>query len=174
MSRWAVLAARSLGLDEETQQRCALAARFHDVGKFVVPESILRKEGPLSRLEWDVMRMHPAYGAWLVDFAPGLDGVGAIIREHHERHDGSGYPAGKKGDEIRPEAAIVGVCDAWAAMRNGRAYAPARSQSEARAELLAARGTQFAPDVVETFLMFDEEELAELEELDAVAPAQRR
>jgi two-component system cell cycle response regulator len=156
MARWARLAARALGLDRAAQERCAVAARFHDVGKYVVPEAILGKKGTLTRLEWEVVRMHPEYGAWLVELVPEFRGVGRIIREHHERVDGGGYPAGKRQDEISSEARIVAICDAWSAMRSGRPYAQAKSESEARAELLAARGSQFDARTVETFLMFDE------------------
>ncbi|MHB8060642.1 MAG: diguanylate cyclase [Gaiellaceae bacterium] len=160
MERWATLVARSLGLDEEAQQRCALAARYHDIGKSTLPKAVLGKSGPLTIVEWELVREHPEMGATLVELAPELSGVGGIIREHHERFDGRGYPAGKKMEEIAPEARIVACCDAWEAMRSERSYAAARSASEARAELLAGRGTQFDPEVVMAFLMFDEGDFA--------------
>jgi two-component system cell cycle response regulator len=156
MERWAALVARALGLDEQAQRRCALAARYHDIGKSTLPETILGKNGPLSILEWELVKEHPEMGATLVELAPELDGVGRIIREHHERYDGRGYPEGKKSEEISIEAQIIACCDAWEAMRRERAYAAARTASEARAELLAGRGTQFDPEVVMAFLMFDE------------------
>jgi diguanylate cyclase (GGDEF)-like protein len=159
MERWAELVARALGLDEQAQRRCALATRFHDVGKSALPESILVKHGPLSVAEWELVCEHPERGAKLVELAPGLASVGSIIREHHERFDGRGYPFGKSHDEISPEARIVACCDAWSAMRSNRPYAPAKTASEARAELLAGRGTQFDPNVVMAFLMFDEADL---------------
>jgi two-component system cell cycle response regulator len=171
MARWARLAAKALGLDPGAQERCAVAARFHDVGKYVVPQGILGKQGPLTRLEWEVVRMHPEYGAWLIELVPEFRGVGQIIREHHERVDGGGYPAGKRQDEISSEARIVAVCDAWSAMRNGRPYARAKSESEARAELLAGRGSQFDARIVETFLMFDETDVKEEEGEEEPLPA---
>ncbi|MGZ4358830.1 MAG: bifunctional diguanylate cyclase/phosphohydrolase [Gaiellaceae bacterium] len=164
MARWARLAARALGLDPGAQERTAVAARFHDVGKYVVPQAILGKQGPLTSLEWEVVRMHPEYGAWLIELLPEFQGVGQIIREHHERVDGRGYPEGKGWQDISREARIVAVCDAWLAMRNGRPYAGAKSESEARAELLAGRGSQFDAEIVETFLMFDEAGVASSEE----------
>ena len=156
MERWAALVARALGLDEAAQRRCALAARYHDVGKSTLPKAILSKDGPLSILEWDLVKEHPEMGATLVELAPELAGIARIIREHHERYDGRGYPRGKKNEEISTEARIIACCDAWEAMRSERAYAAARTASEARAELLAGRGTQFDPEVVMAFLMFDE------------------
>jgi diguanylate cyclase (GGDEF)-like protein len=156
MEKWAALVARALGLDEEAQKRCALAARYHDIGKSTLPKAILGKNGPLTLVEWELVREHPEMGATLVELAPELAGVGSIIREHHERFDGRGYPAGKKREEISPEARIVSCCDAWEAMRRERSYAAVRTVSEARAELLAGRGTQFDPEVVMAFLMFDE------------------
>ena len=159
MERWAELVARALGLDEEAQRRCALAARYHDVGKSALPESILVKPGPLSEVKWELVQEHPERGASLMEASPELGSVAPIIREHHERFDGRGYPCGKSREEISPEARIVACCDAWDAMRNARPYAPVKTVSEARAELLAGRGTQFDPNVVMAFLMFDEAEL---------------
>jgi two-component system, cell cycle response regulator len=163
MERWAELVARSLGLDERAQRRCALATRFHDVGKSALPESILTKQGPLTVVEWELVQEHPGKGATLVELAPELESVAPIIREHHERFDGRGYPYGKRQNEISTEARIVFCCDAWDAMRRQRSYAPAMTVCEARAELLAGRGTQFDPDVAMAFLMFDEAELGEAE-----------
>ena len=156
MECWATLVARALGLNEKAQRRCTLAARYHDIGKSALPESILAKRGPLSMVEWELVQEHPERGAALVEVVPELVGIGNIIREHHERFDGRGYPEGKMKEEISPEARIVACCDAWMAMRSERPYAGAKSVSEARAELLAGRGKQFDPEVVMAFLMFDE------------------
>jgi diguanylate cyclase (GGDEF)-like protein len=163
MAAWAALTARALGLDDEAQERCGVAARFHDVGKAVIPDGILTKAGPLNQAEWELLHEHPDFGAKLVGSIPRFATAASVIREHHERFDGRGYPRGIARNEISPEGQIVALCDAWVAMRSGRPYAPARSESEARAELLAARGTQFDPVIVETFLMFDEASVAELD-----------
>jgi two-component system, cell cycle response regulator len=156
MERWAALVARALGLDENAQRRCALAARYHDIGKSSLPEAILEKNGPLSMIEWELVKEHPEMGATLVELTPELADIAHIIREHHERYDGRGYPEGKEKEEISTEAQIIACCDAWQAMRSERAYAAARTANEARAELLAGRGTQFDPEVVMAFLMFGE------------------
>jgi hypothetical protein len=161
MATWAALTARALGLDVDAQRRCAVAARFHDVGKAVIPKEVLHKRGPLSTAEWELLHEHPAFGARLVSLIPQFATAAPVILDHHERFDGRGYPRGIQREEISREGHIVGLCDAWVAMRSGRPYAPPKSESEARAELLAARGTQFDPEVVETFLMFDERAVAE-------------
>lgn len=159
MQKWARLVARAMGLDDSAQRSCAMAARFRDIGKSVLPDSILAKEGPLTPVEWELVFEHPDRGARLVELAPGLEQVASIIREHHERYDGRGYPLGKCREEISTEARIVACCDAWSAMREDRPFARAKTASEARAELLAGRGTQFDPEVVMAFLMIDEEDL---------------
>jgi two-component system cell cycle response regulator len=171
MATWAALTARAMGMDDEAQERCAVAARFHDVGKAVIPSGILDKRGPLNAAEWELLHEHPAFGARLVGLIPQFATAAKVILEHHERFDGRGYPRGMQRQEISPEGHIVALCDAWVAMRSGRPYKPAKSESEARAELLAARGTQFDPEVVETFLQFDEVSVAEL---DAELELQRR
>src|SRR5450830_64670 len=175
MERWATLVARALGLDENAQRRCALAARYHDIGKSSLPESILGKRGPLSTVEWELVQEHPERGAALVELAPELVSIGDIIREHHERFDGRGYPKGKMKEEISTEARIVACCDAWMAMRSDRPYAGAKSASESRAELLAGRGKQFDPEVVMDFLMFDEGDFEGAERtLDALSAQRKR
>jgi HD-GYP domain-containing protein (c-di-GMP phosphodiesterase class II) len=168
MERRAVLVEAERAGDEQAQRRCALAARYHDIGKSALPESILAKNGPLTGVEWELVQEHSERGATLVELAPELKSVATIIREHHERFDGRGYPCGKSKDEISPEARIVACCDAWYAMRSDRPYSPAKTVSEARAELLAGRGTQFDPNVVMAFLMVGETELGDPD--DALAP----
>ena len=156
ISRWAELVAREMGLDLEAQRRCAVAARFHDIGKIAIPTSILRKRAQLGDTEWELVREHPEHGARLVALVPEFRDVAPLIRDHHERPDGTGYPMGKRGREISLEAAVISVCDAWAAMRTPRAYRPAHSRDYARGELASCRGTQFDSDVVDAFLAIEE------------------
>lgn len=146
----AVRVAREIGLAEATVRRCAVAALLHDVGKAFVPETILEKPGPLTEAEWCRVREHPQLGAeFLAELSPELSDVAEIIGDHHERPDGRGYPAGKRAGEIRIEARIIAVCDAWAAMRSDRPYRPALSDDEALAELRIGRGRQFDGLVVD-------------------------
>jgi HD-GYP domain-containing protein (c-di-GMP phosphodiesterase class II) len=127
----------------------ALAAKLHDVGKLTIPPSILAKPGPLDNEEWAVMRRHPAEGARLVaPYVPSPE-VHAIIRSHHERWDGAGYPDGLRGEQIPLGARIVAVVDAFCAMIEPRPYRPTLDEGAARAELLAQAGRQFDPACVE-------------------------
>jgi HD-GYP domain-containing protein (c-di-GMP phosphodiesterase class II) len=131
------------------RQRCELAGRLHDVGKIVVPEAILTKPGPLTAEELQIMRQHPARGGQLVTLAPEL---AEIVRQHHERFDGTGYPDRLAGTEIRLEARIIALCDAYAAMRADRPYRAALSVEQALEEIRDGRGTQFDPELADIVL----------------------
>jgi diguanylate cyclase (GGDEF)-like protein len=152
ISRWTVLVADELGLDEGARRCTELAGRLHDIGKIVVPEALLTKPGPLTEEEWEEIRRHPDYGFRMTNLVPGLDGVAVIIRQHHERFDGFGYPDRLVGQSIRVGARILAVCDSWAAMLADRPYQTRMSQERAREELTQGRGGQFDPDVVDVFL----------------------
>lgn len=156
ISRWAGMIADHLGLRPDARRRAELAGRLHDIGKIIVPDEILLKPGPLTGREWAVVRRHPVQGARLVDLAEGLHQVVAVVRQHHERFDGRGYPDGRKGDDIRVEARVVGVCDAWAAIRSNRPYDAARPVGAAREQLRGASGSQFDPMVVAAFLELEQ------------------
>jgi HD-GYP domain-containing protein (c-di-GMP phosphodiesterase class II) len=155
MSRWAELVALELDLDDERQWACATAARLHAIGKVVVPEAVLNKKGPLTPEEWELIQSHPNRGADLVKLAPGFEHVAEIIREHQERFDGTGYPAGKAAIGISLEARIVAVCGAWAAMRATRPYREALSREQAREELETGAASEFDPEVVRAFLLLE-------------------
>jgi two-component system cell cycle response regulator len=152
IARWARAMALELGHDADTVRRVELAGRLHDVGKIVVPDAVLTKPAQLSADEWALMAQHAEHGFRLTHSVPGLMSVAETIRQHHERFDGTGYPAGLTGREIRVEARLIAVCDSWAAMRADRLYQGALSEEQARDELLAGRGTQFDGDVVDLFL----------------------
>jgi two-component system, cell cycle response regulator len=152
IAAWAGAVAAHLGLDPATRQRCELAGRLHDVGKIVVPEAILTKPGPLTADELQIMRQHPARGGQLVTLAPELTEIAEIVRQHHERVDGTGYPDRLAGTEIRLEARIVALCDAYAAMRVDRSYRAALSVEQALDQIRDGRGTQFDPELADIFL----------------------
>ena len=156
---WARALSVELGLDEVSTRRAELAGRLHDVGKIVVPDAILTKPGPPAEHEWLLLRQHPDHGSRLASLIPGLSTVAEVIRQHHERYDGHGYPDRLRGREIRLEARILAVCDSFAAMRADRPYRAALSEDRARAELAAGRATQFDPDVVDLFLQLHERSL---------------
>ena len=125
------------------------AAEIHDIGKVGIPDSVLLKAGPLSDPEWEMIRSHSTWGAELVLRIPGLERVATIVRHHHERFDGQGYPDGLAGEDIPIESRILAVADAFVAMTENRPYRVALSEEQAVAELGAGRGGQFDPIVVD-------------------------
>ncbi len=137
----------------------ALAARpeiaygffLHDIGKVGIPESILCKAGPLTELEWIVMRSHPNQGARIVEPIPFMGEAVEIVQSHHERFDGGGYPRGLRGEKIPLAARIFAIADSFDAMTSDRPYRSALSMEEAVAEIRAGSGTQFDPRCVEAF-----------------------
>jgi HD-GYP domain-containing protein (c-di-GMP phosphodiesterase class II) len=124
------------------------AARLHDVGKIQVPDAVLNKPGPLDQDEQDVIRCHAAWGAETLSRIPGLEAVATIVRFHHERWDGGGYPDSIGGPRIPLASRIISVCDAYGAMTCDRPYRDAMASSEALTEIQAGAGTQFDPAVV--------------------------
>ena len=149
VSRIAVRVAAQLGLRGETLRRVELGALLHDVGKLDVPDRILGKPTRLTDLEWRVMRRHAASGERLLLHILDLPDVLAIVRSHHERWDGAGYPDGIRGEAIPLGARIVAVADAFRAMTEPRPYRRPRSREEALEEISAASGRQFDPDCVD-------------------------
>jgi diguanylate cyclase (GGDEF)-like protein len=147
----AVAVGRQLGLGAEALDEIARGAELHDVGKVAVPETILRKPGPLDDHEWAVMRQHTVVGERILAAAPALRPVARLVRSSHERWDGSGYPDGLAGERIPLGARIIAVCDAFDAMRQARPYAPSMTEAAALAELRRCAGTQFDARVVEAF-----------------------
>jgi putative nucleotidyltransferase with HDIG domain len=150
--RLAVALAAELGLELEAVRTVELGAVLHDIGKVRVPEAILNKPGPLDEAEWAVMRTHPEVGEQIVRPIQSLQAILPIVRHHHERWDGTGYPDGLAGRAIPVGARIVAVCDAYRAMTEDRPYREALGPDEARRELEQGAGTQFDPDCVAAFL----------------------
>ena len=138
-----VLVGRELRLDARQLELLELAALVHDLGKLNVPPEIIVKPGELDESEWQAMRSHPAAGAELLEPCAAPREVLEIVRSHHERWDGAGYPDGLKGQEIPLGARIIAVADAYCAMIEQRPYRAPRRPSAARAELLAQAGRQF-------------------------------
>jgi diguanylate cyclase (GGDEF)-like protein len=152
MARWAGVLADALGLDPASRERAIQAARIHDIGKIALSDTLLTKPGPLDEREWQLMRTHPEHGQHLLLDVPGYRDLAAIVRGHHERYDGTGYPDRIPGADLAVETRIVSVLDTWAAMRADRPYRAARTPEDARAELRAVRGTQLDPEIVDVFL----------------------
>ncbi len=130
----------------------ALLAKVHDLGKVAIPDSILFKEGPLTAEEWKVMRSHPEKGYRIALASAELSGVAVLILKHHERWDGSGYPAQLQGEAIPIECRIFAIADAFDAMTNDRPYRQGRSKENALEEIKRSAGTYFDPKLVDVFL----------------------
>jgi HD-GYP domain-containing protein (c-di-GMP phosphodiesterase class II) len=145
----AVRVARRLALPEERMEVLRWAGRLHDLGKIGIPNRILGKPGPLTRAEFEVMKQHPVRG-WRVAARAGILAQAApIIRAHHERLDGSGYPDGLRGDEIPLEARIVAVADVWDALTSDRPYRAAMPLPQAIAVIRAEAGSRLDPRCVD-------------------------
>jgi putative nucleotidyltransferase with HDIG domain len=130
----------------------ALAAQVHDIGKIGVPDEILQKPGRLDDEERAIVQRHVIWGAETLERIPGLGRVARIVRAHHERWDGRGYPGGISGEEIPAESRIIGVCEAYRAMTSDRPYRAALPPSHALGLIRAARGKAFDPAVVASLI----------------------
>jgi putative nucleotidyltransferase with HDIG domain len=137
---------------------------LHDIGKVAIPDGILHKPEPLAEEERQLMRRHPVIGWEILKQIPFLASAAGIVRAHHERWDGSGYPDGLSGEEIPLEARIFAVADALDAITTDRPYRPAAALAEARAAIARGAGTQFDPGVVAAL---DEIPDADLERIKA-------
>jgi putative nucleotidyltransferase with HDIG domain len=141
-------------IDPELAADPALEYGFllHDIGKIGVPDQILLKPGKLNEAEWRLMKAHTLLGAQMIGGVNFLHDAGVqVVRSHHERWDGAGYPDGLAGDEIPIGARIFAVADAVDAITNHRPYREARSWRDCRREIVSERGKQFDPDVVDAF-----------------------
>jgi len=124
---------------------------LHDIGEMAIPEAILHKPGPLTPDEWEVMRTHPEIGARILADMEFLGDAVEIVRSHHERWSGDGYPEGLEGEDIPLGARIFSVCDAFDAMTSERPYRGALPFEHAVEEILTGSGSQFDPEVVKAF-----------------------
>ncbi|HYS61950.1 MAG TPA: HD domain-containing phosphohydrolase, partial [Gemmatimonadales bacterium] len=139
VARNAVAMARVLEFDDHDETAVLLGAYVHDVGQLRIPHELLRKPGPLTREEREVVQMHPIWGIELLASVEFPWDLKPIIRWHHERYDGTGYPDRLKGDEIPLAAQIVGMLDVYDALMSARAYQSARTADQALAELTRYR-----------------------------------
>jgi HD-GYP domain-containing protein (c-di-GMP phosphodiesterase class II) len=143
---------REMKLSEDTIKALHWAAILHDIGKIGIPDDILRKPGPLTEAEWSIMKRHPLIGGRIVAPIKNLGNVAPIIRAHHERYDGNGYPFGLKGENIPIGARLLTVVDAYGAMTDERVYRKAMTHAQAVSELYKCSGTQFDPKIIRAFL----------------------
>jgi putative nucleotidyltransferase with HDIG domain len=149
----ALSVADKLELPAEQRRNLEFAALLHDVGKIAIPKEVINKPGRLDSQEWRVIKTHTVEGQRMLDRVGGfMREVGLIVRSHHERWDGAGYPDGLAGEAIPLEARIIACCDTWNAMRTDRSYRTALPHSTALAELGRSAGSQLDPAMVGVLL----------------------
>lgn len=144
--------AGAMKLDEKKTERIRLASALHDLGKIGVPEAILNKAGKLTDEEFGIVKTHSVRGERIIEPFVKDKGIREIVRHHHERYSGGGYPDGIIGPDIPVGARIMAIADAYDAMTSDRSYRKAMSPKMAESELAACSGKQFDPEIVEIFL----------------------
>ena len=154
VSRIAHDLATAAGLDGFLVAQATLAGLLHDIGKVVVPRSVLLKPAALNSAEFDWIKLHPQASGRLADRA-NLGTIASTLRHHHERWDGSGYPQGLAGELIPLVARVISIADAFDAMIADRPYRNSMTVAEAYRELEQGAGSQFDPDLVAVFLQHD-------------------
>jgi putative nucleotidyltransferase with HDIG domain len=153
VARYAVVMANELRLSAKDIELIRQACELHDLGKIGIEDSILLKTSALTALEWEQIKMHPTIGAKILEPLTFLGGVVDLVRQHHEHYDGSGYPEGRRGDDILLGARIIHVADAYEAMRSARSYRKLPlMKTDAILEIKRNSGTQFDPKIVDVFL----------------------
>ena len=152
LAEWSVRIGRELGFDDGALRDLEVAAILHDIGKIGTPDHILKKPAPLTHEEREVIKKHPEYGWAVLRVVPGFERVSLFVLHHHEAFDGTGYPAGLRGDEIPIGSRIVSVMDAFDAMISSRPYRRGLSLEEAVRRLEAGIGTQFDPVITPRFI----------------------
>lgn len=164
VAKYATAIAQELGYSQDSLESVRVAALLHDIGKIGVPDHLLGKSRPLSPKEWEVMRSHPDLGVAILKHIDAIKDCLVAVLHHHERYDGSGYPAGLKGENIPLNARILAVADAYDAMTSERPYRQGKMTCEqALAELTRCAGKQFDPRVVEVLAsLFKEPKLVEM------------
>lgn len=145
------LIGREMGLGTDRIRDLELGAMLHDIGKYKIPDEILKKPAKLTPEEWDVMRQHPAFGAEVCEKISFLNGARDVVYNHHEKWDGSGYPRGLKGDAIPLNARIFMLVDAYDTITSKRSYKLAETPEHALEEIRRCSGAHFDPEVVRCF-----------------------
>ncbi|MBN1368639.1 MAG: response regulator [Dehalococcoidaceae bacterium] len=150
----ALVISEQLGVDPAQTETIRLASMVHDIGKIGIKENVLNKPGKLTEDEFRHIKTHPEIGEHILQPVVDNQEIISIVRHHHERYDGNGYPDGLKEEEIPLGARVLAVADSYDAMTSQRPYRAALSQREALNELVKGKGTQFDPQMVDIFISF--------------------
>ena len=164
VAEYSVLIARELGWNEKELSNLKNAAHLHDIGKIAIPDTILNKPSKLSEEEFSIIKEHTTIGANILKNISLIDHVQEIVRNHHERYDGNGYPDGLKGKEIPLHARIVMVADSYDAMSSQRIYRNQLPPEKIIQELENNKGTQFDPEITDIFLKLLREDRVHIKE----------
>ena len=165
VSEYSVLIGKKLGLDEKTLHILKIGGLFHDIGKIGIPDSILLKESKLSDEEYSQIKNHPMIGVHMLGDAAIFTDILPIVKHHHERYDGRGYPSQLVGDDIPYVARIAAVADTFDAMTSKRSYRDSLPLDVVKQELIRNRGTQFDPEITDVFLGILESNPEEIERI---------
>ncbi|MCM8791257.1 MAG: HD domain-containing protein [Candidatus Omnitrophica bacterium] len=152
VTKIALAIAEEMGLDKKTKDTLSRGGILHDIGKIGIKDAVLHKIEKLTEEEWELIKSHPQKAIDILEPLKFLAIERNMILNHHERYDGSGYPAGRKGNEICREALILAVADAFDAMNSSRAYRQALPREKIISELKNARNTQLSAEIVDIFL----------------------
>lgn len=152
VSKYVALLCKHVSLNREEKEEIKIAASIHDIGKVGISDSILKKPDKLTYDEYEVMKKHPVIGANIVGKINEYENISNIIRHHHERFDGNGYPSGLKGDEIPRGSQIISIADAFDAMTSNRVYRKSLGREMAEKILMAERNKQFDGKLVDIFV----------------------
>jgi HD-GYP domain-containing protein (c-di-GMP phosphodiesterase class II) len=140
---------RELGLDVQSQALLAVAVRIRDIGMVALPDTVVLATGPLSPTDWELVNRHPVLGAQLLEGLSPVVAAARIVRSHHERWDGEGYPDGSRGEEIPLLSRLIAICDAFVAMASDRPYRRGIGTEAALEHLVLERGSQFDPSIAD-------------------------
>jgi HD-GYP domain-containing protein (c-di-GMP phosphodiesterase class II) len=151
-----------MNIPEDLFYQVEVAALLHDIGKIGVPDAILKKSGSLTDEERAVINRHPEYSWSILRLFPGLEQASLYVLHRHENIDGTGYPAGLKGQDIPLVSRIISVIDAYDAMVSNRCYRKGLPPGEAFSRLVRSSGTQFDPEAVQAFIPIAEQETADV------------
>lgn len=165
VSEYSVLIGEKLGLSQEDLKLLRIGGLFHDIGKIGIPDSILQKEAKLTDDEYSQIKNHPSIGAHILQNATIFKDIIPIVKHHHEKYDGTGYPGRLKGEEIPYMARISAVADTFDAMTSKRSYRDALPLDFVKSEFEKCSGTQFDPNITKVFLAILNNEYDKIKEI---------
>ena len=165
VAEYSVLIGEKLGLPEDQIKTLKIGGLFHDIGKIGISDSILLKPGKLTDDEYSEIKNHPSIGAHILGSAKTFQDIVPIVKHHHEKYDGNGYPSRMKGEEIPYLARIAAVADTFDAMTSRRSYRDAIDLQKVKDEIKRCEGTQFDPQIAEAFLDIMEHDFDKIKDI---------